>query len=545
MANAQRKGNKPERSGNEKLAKDFFSMRNFREALDEYLLLYKKDNTSLTYNYRIGVCYVNLNVDRTKAIPFLEYAIKNPKVEVDAWYELGRAYFYNYRFDDAINAFKTYQKLQKSKGDKFIIPPHRQIEMCRNAQELIKTPLNVSFHNLGDQINSPFPDFSPYVPADESFLVFTSKRDNNVGRLPDFDGFFTSDVYLSSNRNGVWGKAKGIGNLINTDLVEEVAGLSSDGNVLFVYIDNYWGFNDIMWSFRKGRSFQKGTSISPAITSNVLESSAAISPDKETIIFASERNDGIGGTDLYMSKKLPSGEWSPPVNMGTPINTKYNEEFPNFSSDGKTLYFASQGHNSMGGYDIFKSEWNTENNSWSRPVNLGYPVNTPDDNMSISFTASGRYAYLAAFRPEGLGDLDVYKVIFHDVEPPYTIVRGNVLNPDSSNIFSSQLPVDNMTNMQGLYSNTYTESININNQNDQYLKIKVYDKQTGKLVGKYLPNKITGRFTIILPPGEYTLSFTAKAYKKYSEDIVIHDIGFYNNEISKNIVLLPSETNDK
>jgi len=542
---AQRKKVVEEQVGNEKLAKDFYAMRNFREALEEYLLLYKKDNKSLTYNYRLGICYLNLYTDRTKAIPYLEFAVKHPKVEVDAWYELGRCYFYNYRFDDAINAFKTYQKLQKTKGDKFIVPAHRQIEMCRNAIEMIKTPVNVTFHNLGEQINSPYPDFSPYVPADESFLLFTSKRENNTGRLPDFDGFNTSDVYISSSRENVWGKAKSVGTFINTDLVEEVAGLSADGNVFFIYIDNYEGFNDIIWSMRKGRSFQKGTKISPDINSNVLESSATISPDKETIVFASEREDGFGGTDLYFSKKLPSGEWSLARNMGDLLNTEYNEEFPNFSTDGKTLYFASQGHKSMGGYDIFKSTWDNATESWSAPVNLGYPVNTPEDNMSISFSANGRYAYLAAFRPEGLGDLDIYKVIFHDVDPPFTVVRGKVLNKDSSNIYSYILPIDKENEHSGLYSNTVSQNFNINNNSEMNVKIKVFDKASNKLVGKYMPNKITGRYTVILPPGEYTITCWGKGLKKFTEDFSINDVGFFNSELTKNIVMLPADTIDK
>jgi len=541
---AQRKKVVEDHPGNEKLAKDLFSMRNFKEALEEYKLLFKKDSLNLTYNYRIGLCYLNIYTDRTKAIPYLEYAVKQPKVEIEAWYELGRCYQYNYRFDDAINAFKTYQKLQKAKSDKFTVPAFRQIEMCRNAMELIKSPVNVTFQNLGEQINSPYPDFSPYVPADESFIVFSSKRDNNLGKLLDFDGFYTSDIYISSSRDNIWGKAKSIGNVINTDLVEEVGGLSADGNIIFIYIDNYEGFNDVIWATRKGRSFQKGTKISPGINTNALESSATISPDKETIIFASERSDGLGGTDLYMSKKIRSGEWSTPVNMGSTLNTEYNEDFPNFSPDGKTLYFASQGHNSMGGYDIFKSAWDNTTNSWSTPVNLGYPVNTPEDNMTISFSGNGRYAYVAALRPEGYGDLDIYKIIFHDVEPPYTIIKGNILNSDSSNIYSYVLPIDNKDEQSGLYTTSVNDDINYNNR-EMTVKINVYDKTSNKLVGKYQPNKITGRYAIILPPGDYTLNFWRKGLKKYSEDFSIDDVGFYNNEINKDIILFPSDSIDK
>lgn len=526
-------------TGDLRKANDLFEMYNFKEALDEYLLLYKRDSTDFFISYRLGLCYLNTNIDKAKALPLIEYAIQDPDIENEAWYELGRAYQYNYLFDEAIEAFRKYQRLQEVREDRFYIPASRQILMCRNAIELMKEPLNVSFHNMGNHINSPYPDFNPYVPADESFLVFTSQRSSNIGRLLDFDGYYTADVYMSNRRDGEWARARGMGGIINTELVEETAGISSDGNILFFYIDNYTGYNDIIWAHRRGRSFARGTKIGPAINTNNMETAATICPNHETIIFASLRRDGFGGTDLYISRKLPDGEWSEATNLGPTINTNYNEDYPMFSHDGKTLYFASQGHNSMGGYDIFKSHWDIENDTWSKPENLGYPINTPDDNLTISFSESGRYAYISALRPEGYGNLDIYRVVFHDVAIPYTTIRGNLLNPDSSNIFSPVMPFSETFSAEELFAPTQsTPFVTTENPN---ITIEVYDTNNGTLYGRYTPNPISGSYIAILAPGDYKLLYKGENYKNHKEKIHIPEIDRKHFVITKKIVLSPKD----
>lgn len=535
---SQRRRNieEPIEQGNERYARELFKMQNFREALDEFLPLIRQDSLNPQYNYCLGVCYLNTNLDKLKAIPFLEFASKDNALEPDVWYELGRAYQYAYRFEEAIDAFRKYMMLQGTRRDKFYIPPSRQIEMCRNAMEIMLTPVDVAFFNLGPQINSAFPDFNPFVPADESFVIYTSKRDVNTGRLIDFDGYYTSDVYMTVRKDSLWGKAKNIGGVINSELIEETVGISSDGNTVFLYIDNFDGFNDIIWLQRKGRSFPKGTFINPDINSNSLETSGAISPDRETIIFASERNEGYGGTDLYMSKKSPSGEWMPSEIIGTTINTEYNEDFPIFSHDGKSLYFTSQGHKSMGGFDIFRTDWDKENNTWSEPVNIGYPLNTPEDNMTICMSQTGRFAYLAARRPEGFGDLDLYKVVFNDVAPPFTIIKGSLLDKDSANIYTAFMPVSGQNQMS-----PNRESNMFMSGDELSVSINVYKTETGDIFGRYKPNKMTGSYIIVLPPGNYNLVVNSNKFNTYSENITVSQLNSHNTHIVKNILLQPLE----
>jgi hypothetical protein len=557
-------------TGNEKSASSNFEGANFKDALEEYLILIKKDSTNMIYNFRIGVCYLNTNIEKTRAIPYLEFVVKQPKYEASAWYELGRAYQIAYRFDDAISAFKKFKEVTGGKLFYFL-PTERQIEMCYQAEELIKNPIDVSFENLGKEVNSAYPDFRPYVPMDESFVVFTSKKVGNLGNLMDYDGYMTSDIYMSFPvKNNKWTKAKSIGANVNSTLVEETAGLSCDGNELFIFADNYDGINDIFMSTRKGKNFQKSIRLGANINTTEIEGCATISPDKKTLYFSSDIISSMGAKDIYMSNKLPTGDWGKPINLGSTINTIYDEDCPNLSPDGKTLYFASQGHNSMGGYDVFKSTWNDQSSSWGKPVNIGFPLNTPADEFSISLSASGRHGYVAALRKDGYGDLDIYRVTFNDVAPTYTIIRGALLGKDSLNIFAKKTIVkdtivrdtnsvkdikenkNDPSNKKTVLNKTKTnikesasDSTSKNPTNEQFqekdfkIKIAVTEKIKKSLFGNYLPNKQTGNFLVILPPGDYVLTISGDGLKTHTEDLKIIEKPT-NSEITKTIYLFPS-----
>ncbi|NVO01435.1 MAG: PD40 domain-containing protein [Bacteroidetes bacterium] len=533
---------------------DNFSQQNFKAAIDDLKPLLKKDSLNAENNYKLGICYLNTNIDKSLAIKYLEVASKQTKIDGTIWFDLGRAYLLNYKFEDAINAFKKFKSTPEVKDDPYM-PSTRMIEMCENAVELMKKPINVSFKNLGIEINSAFPDFGAYVPTDESFIVYSSKRPGNSGGLQDFDGFTTSDILYSTQKNDKWLKGKSLGININSPLVEETAGLSADGNNIFVFVDNAEGLNDIFISNRKGKTFQKSVSLGPMINGSEVESSAALFPDGKTLIFSSDRaENNYGGKDLYISNKLPSGEWGKPVNLGDVINTKYDEDFPYLASDGKTLYFASQGHNSMGGFDYFKSVWDEKANSWSDAMNLGYPLNTTDDEKTISFSASGRYAYISALRKEGFGDMDIYRVTFNDIAPLYTVIKGVLLNKDSSNVFEikpvaiDSVAIKDSINLAKEQKNKSTNKKNVPKkvevkvekpvvESKPVIQLSIINKITQKIVGVYTPNNITGKFTIILLPGEYSLVCESNKYQKYTEDITIREEGVGNNEMSKTIFL--------
>jgi len=196
-----------------------------------------------------------------------------------------------------------------------------------------------------------------------------------------------------------------------------------------------------------------------------------------------------------------------PKNAGTTINTPYDEDFPNISPDGKTLFFSSKGHTSIGGYDIFKSTIDESGNSFSIPKNIGYPINTTDDDMNLRISKNGKYGYIASSKAGGQGDFDIYRVTFNEVENDYSVVIGEFSSKDNTDI-------------------NYPE-----------IFISVNDNITKELVGNYLPNPATGRFVVILPPGKYQMTIEAPGYKTVTKSIEVFDKVSYQAEINLNIQL--------
>ncbi|MCB0403060.1 MAG: carboxypeptidase regulatory-like domain-containing protein, partial [Flavobacteriales bacterium] len=239
-----------------------------------------------------------------------------------------------------------------------------------------------------------------------------------------------------------------------------------------------------------------------------FESAATISADGNTLFFASRRDGGLGGKDLYMTRKLPNGEWALPQNLGETINTPYDEDFPNLFYDGTTLYFSSKGHNSIGGYDYFKSNWDPENNTWSKPENLGYPLNTPLDNICISFTEDQIHAYVSTWRPDSKGFQDIYKVTFNEIDNRQTVIKSKILKEGS------------------------TEPIT-----DAF--VSVIDNRTQDEVGNYTPNPNNGGFVIILKPGSYNILVDAPGFAPKSEDIVIKGKSDFEPFMTKEFIVTP------
>jgi Tol biopolymer transport system component len=493
-----------------KIAEGKFKAANYDEALTDYLDLLEQDSKNMEYNYRIGICYLNTNINKAKAIPYLEVVTRQPNAEPDAMYLLGRAYHFAYRFDDALKAYNQFKVTGKGKPEN-IADVDREIQNCYNAKELMKYPLNVTFENLGSSVNCEYPDYYPFVPSDESFIVFNTKRSDD-GNLRQPDGTYYSSVFMSRESEGGFLKSKNIGAPISTDDGNvEVVGLSANGNYLLLYYDNSTGTGDIFLSeYDKAKNvYKKPVKLDETINaSKGYEIAATISNDGNMIYFASDRAGGSGGIDLYESKRLPNGKFGPAQNLGPQINTNADEDFPSLSPDGKTLFFSSKGHTSMGGYDIFKSDWDDATQKFTDVKNLGYPINTPEDNSNFRISDNGRYGYVAMRREDGLGDLDIYRVTFNDVEPNYSVVRGQLNSSDATKKPS--------------YSEVF---------------ITVTDKKTNEIVGNYVPNGNTGRYVMILAPGIYEVSIDAPGFATYVETINILDKSSFKTEIDKDITL--------
>lgn len=500
------------KSGNKKQdiydANEHFKHKNYLMAIPIYKAELKKDKNNKKIKYNLGICYLNTKINREESIKYFEDYSKEDKGEEEVWINLGRAYLLNNRIDDAIAAFEKFKNLKPKEAKKV----QRYLENCSNAAKFIDGPSNVTFQNLGKEINSDEPDYYPFVSADETVLAFTSRRKENVGgKKVEMDGYHSSDVYYSKIENNNWTKATNAGKTINTGLDEQVVGLRPDGLELYVYLDHIDKFGDLYVSARKDVSseFPKPRLCDPLINAKI-ETSGCLNEDGSIMVFA--RRDKItSNSDLYVCKKLPNGKWGAAQKLPPVINTEYNEDFPYLSNDCATLYFASEGHNSMGGYDLFKTEWNVNDNTFSEPQNLGYPINSTDDDRNICVTPDDRVAYISAFRPGGYGDLDLYRIKFND-------------NDQISKIFVGQI---------------YLGDTTAKNKPKNYTVSMIVTNAQNKIEYNFTPHSKTGRFVMSLPAGFYKLSIVSQGYIDYKEEITISDFGKIDIEKNRNFLLKP------
>ena len=486
-------------------ADEHFRHNNFISAIPIYKNELKKDPDNLQVKYKLGLCYLNTRINRAQAILLLEEIAKNEQADEEVWLHLGRVYHLSNRIEDAIAAYEKFIRLRPRQADE----AEHLLEQCQNAQELMKRPVNVSFQNLGKDINSPDPDYYPFIDKDEMSLLFTTRRKENFGgKKIEVDGYRSSDIYQCRMHNGRWSEARNIGRVVNGNLDEQIVGLKPDGLEMYVYLDHIDKFGDLYVSKRPElqADFLKPRICDPAVNAEI-ESSGCMNEDGTLMILA-RRNKIQGNSDLYLSHKLPNGKWGIPQPLPDVINTPYNEDMPYLSYDGQTLYFASQGHNSMGGYDLFKTTWDQEAHTFSKPENLGFPLNSTDDERSICMTRDNKLAYISAYRPDGVGDLDIYRVKFEDAEPVNVIYTGQFTLGDSTT------PKPKKYDIRITVTNTKT--------NDEFI---------------FIPHSKTGRYVIALPAGSYKLVTYCKGYARYKEELAVSDMGRVNMERHKNFHL--------
>jgi hypothetical protein len=486
----------------DKKAMEFFTAGNFDAAIPEFQALLDYDQHNASYNYMMGVCYLNTGGDKSRAIPYLE-RIKDDKSILNRLYMLARAYHYGYRFKEAIALFEQFLAEGKGNAENLASVP-TYIQYCINAQEVMKYPVNVTIENMGPEINTSYAEYFPFIPKDESLLIFNSRRGDKSLEKPN--GEFASNVYLSKEAQGKFGKPVFLEGVNTYDYDEEVVGLSSDGATAIYFMQSLSGDGELFMGSIAGGVAAKAEKLPRAINTKHHEIAACISREGEEIYFASDMPGGMGGVDLYVVRRLPNGEWSQPLNLGPAINTPFDEDFPNLSPDGKYLFFSSKGHSSMGGYDIFRAEWDSQKLRFGAAENMRFPINTPDDNLSFMLSESGRYGYMSAIRKEGYGDLDIYRVTFNEVEPRLTLVTGQVSSTNTKEKFEEVL-------------------------------LTVTDMETGEIFGDYRPNRNSWKYVMILPPGKYQLEIYADNHEVITEEITIQDKSSFRTEIKKDYLL--------
>lgn len=493
--------------------------RNYAEALPLYVELANADANNANVAYKAGFCYLMTAGDKSRAIPFLEKAVANTSKSYEefsanekrapeiAIFDLANAYQINMQFDKAEEQFAKYKGLVGTKNKDLNLEIDRHIAMCQFAAASVKKPVNVTIKNLGPNVNSKFPEYEPFLTPDESSLIFNSKREG-FGNYQDVDGSYFESALVSYEKDGNWGSPVLLSANINVDENDAVVGISADGSKILCWKSEKLNGN-IYLSEAKGESWNTPIELGANINSKAMERGACITPDGNTIFFVSDRKGGLGGTDIYRSEKGADGVWGPAVNLGNTINTPFDEVAPVVSIDGKTLYFASNGHETMGGLDIVMAPYNAADKTFGAVTNLGFPINSPDDETSYYPTMNGKYAYYSATRKDGLGDLDIYMITYNDKQlSAMTIFTGKVINNIDAEATIFPPIVATVTQIGGAGSSkTYSGNYN-----------------TGKV-----------KFPM-LPGSKYTVKVEVDGVEKFKEDFDLTSANKYE-EVSRDIYM--------
>lgn len=438
-----------------------------------------------------------------------------------AYFFLGQSYHLDGRLDEAIKMYDTYEsyldpKKKLDKEDLELVEHFKK--QVNNARQMMQAPLNVKLTNLGDSINTEWPEYSPVITADEQVLYYTTRRPTTTGgEKSEADGMYFEDIVVSyKDEKGKWTKPVSISPYINTSSNEATVNLTPDGQTLITYRGDV-GNGDLYYSSFDGKDWSIPQKFGSNINTEFWETHASLSRDGNTLYFVSDRPGGLGGRDIYKCVKLPNSQWSLAQNVGAPINTPYDEDAPFLGADGITFYFSSKSDKSMGGFDVMFS-FIDDGGKFSEPGNMGYPINTTDDDVFYVASPDNKRFYLSSAHEEifnsgvhekGFGEKDIYMGAVDLLkENPLALFRGKfVPGPCDS------LPDD--------------------------ISVLVTSVTTGEIVGTYRPNRRNGTFSVIIPPGsKYHFAYQQNGVDLHSEEIFVPaDITY--EEIQKAINLKP------
>ncbi|GHT67617.1 hypothetical protein FACS189452_05690 [Bacteroidia bacterium] len=530
---------------NLEMGKKEFNDGNIEEALSllQKAQEYNPDNAEL--NCKIAMCYALIG-NRDVAISYFEKTLAIAKsdatgnllpFQIESYYRLGNFAYYQYEFDRAIDFFEKEKSVLTSQHDNYLAVVEKKLRECNTAKELMANPVRVFIDNLGETINTKYPEYSPVINADGSAIFYTACRPDGIGgeKAKSKNGIYNEDIFvIYRQENGEWTAPKNAGTPLNTPNNDAVVGISGDGATLYTFMAENGG--DVGFAELNGNEWGTKKNMGKNINSPAHESSGTLSSDGKTFYFVSSRDDSDGSHDIYFSTKDEKGKWLPAENIGEPINSPYDEMSVFIHPNGTSLYFSSNGHNTMGGYDIFRSDF--VDGKWTAPKNVGYPINTIDDDVFFSITASERYGYFSSAREGGFGGHDLYQITFLGEEkaPIYTSEdRLIAYLQKSQNIVTMEKQVKTsvaVTLLKGTVLDAKT-------QTPLLATIELTDNELGENIATFTTNSATGRYLVSLPSGKnYGITIKAEGYLFYSENIDIQNVEDAEyQEISKDVVL--------
>jgi Tfp pilus assembly protein PilF len=384
---------------------------NVRGALTEYRKVLDVDSLNYTALYATADCYYRLKKYKV-ALDYLKKAVATQdEIPADSYLFFGKCHHRMAELDKAIEYYEKYLPIVKAEPQEYD-ETRRFINECKFAKIMMQSKVPVTITNLGKEVNSRYEEYAPSITADGKFLYFTSRRNNTTGEQIDRKGdfkFFEDIYYCSKDAAGVWSEAEKVEGMVNTETHDGILSVLPNGKAMYIYKNDGKKAGDIWLSTKDENTgtFGAPVSLNPPINTAYFEGSTSVTEDGKFIYFVSEREKGLGRGDIYVSENN-NGVWSTPKNLGNIINTEGDEKFVFIHPSGKSLYFASNGHLSLGGYDIFKSEW--VDGMWTPPINLGYPINTVNEESTLSITRDNHFMYMAAEFENSLGERDLYAV---------------------------------------------------------------------------------------------------------------------------------------
>lgn len=480
----------------------FFTQKNYLRALTAYKQLYELYPGGTGYGYKLGICYLYKTDEREKAIGLIEAAQEAGETDPDLLYYLGRAYHINQKFDEAIATFNKYLE-SNLLGRKKEKEAKTYIDYCNNGKELVKDPQDMNIRNIGVPVNTASSEYVPVISGDGSVLIYTYRGERSIGGLqngklePDSSGEYYEDVFVSYRLGNTWSKPEGLSN-INTKGHDACIALSPDGRILFLYKSTMKDKGDVYVSRLEGEKWSDPVRLE-GINTNNWEGSVSITADGKTLYFSSDRPGGYGGKDIYRAELMSDGTWGNIKNVGAEVNTSLDEDAPFIHADGRLLHFSSQAHTSMGGYDVFVTSY--DGRSFTKPKNIGYPVNSTGDDIYYVINAEGTEGYYASTTKGGYGEQDIYVVnpgLSHGLKPSLMVVKGKVTvdgKPAEAKI-----------------------TLRIKGNNDPQGR---YDSQIG-----------TGNYSVPLPPGfEYSIAYDVKGFATHIEEVNAMKVDTFTEKI--------------
>lgn len=416
---------------------DYYMMeKDFEKAKGLYLTILKTEPDNADVKYRLGICYLNSDGEKDKALTYLEEAaqkvsekynpssLKEENAPPDAYFLLGSAYRISNEPDKAIAAYTRYRETLDPKDEYNLAVTDQYIRSCNLAKEMQANPRNFTLLNLGAPVNTDQPNFNAVVSGDGKTLFYTS---------PGRQGY---EIFTSEQTNDTWSAPRNVTQALGTGRYMKTCDLSFDGQTLLLVLDDPMNADIFVSRFSKGR-WSKAESVGKEINTKMNETHASLSADGKVLYFTSNRKGGVGDLDIYKAEPGEKGGWGKAVNLGPEINTPFNEETPFVSDDGTVLYFSSEGHTSMGGYDIFRYHLEDPGRG---VINMGYPLNTTDNDLFYVPFGDGSLGYYAYNGDDSYGGRDIYQVMVPpEVEEPVELA---VAEPAPVEVVSETVPAE-------------------------------------------------------------------------------------------------------